>query len=197
MAIAGNDKVKKPTRLMIVSAAQSHIYRKGFNSTSYANIANETHLGKGNIQYHFKSKDDILQAVIDQQIEGIREKLEGWSLDCGSAYDCIERFIAMVEKNAKNLSLYGCPMGTLNSELGKDNRDQQHQARAMFDFFLRWLEARFHSIMPRNEARSRAEQLMVMAQGASLLAHTYEDPKIIRRQTKVMRKWLKEVCNQS
>ncbi|MCG7964724.1 MAG: TetR/AcrR family transcriptional regulator [Candidatus Thiodiazotropha taylori] len=174
--------VKQPTRLSIIDAARSHIYHKGFGATSYANIAQQTKLRKGNIQYHFKSKDDLLQAVIEQQIEGIREQLESWSLDCGTTYDCVERFIAMVDDNADNLARYGCPMGTLNSELGKDHRQQQHQARTMFELYLRWLEARFSAILPRESARARAEQLMVMAQGASLMAHIHEDPEIVRMQ---------------
>jgi AcrR family transcriptional regulator len=186
--------VKQPTRLGIIDAARSHIYHKGFGATSYANIAQETNLKKGNIQYHFKSKDELLQAVIDRQIAGIRQQLENWSLDCGTTYDCVERFIAMVEGNADNLSRYGCPMGTLNSELGKDHREQQHQARPMFDLYLRWLEARFSAILPRNTARARAEQLMVMAQGASLMAHIHEDPDIVHRQTALMREWLTEIC---
>ncbi|MBW9256700.1 MAG: TetR/AcrR family transcriptional regulator [Candidatus Thiodiazotropha sp. (ex. Lucinisca nassula)] len=186
--------VKQPTRLGIIDAARSHIYHKGFGATSYANIAQQTKLQKGNIQYHFKSKDELLQAVIEQQVEGIREQLESWSLDCGTTYDCVERFITMVDDNADNLARYGCPMGTLNSELGKDHRTQQHQARAMFELYLRWLEARFSAILPRESARARAEQLMVMAQGASLMAHIHEDPEIVRRQSIVMREWLTEVC---
>jgi len=189
-----NQSVKQPTRLGIIDAARNHIYHKGFGATSYANIAEETNLKKGNIQYHFKSKDELLQAVIDQQIAGIRQQLENWSLDCGTTYDCVERFISMVDDNADNLSQYGCPMGTLNSELGKDHREQQHQARSMFDLYLRWLEARFSAILPRDAARSRAEQLMVMAQGASLMAHIHEDPDIVHRQVAVMREWLAEVC---
>lgn len=185
---------KQPTRLGIIDAARNHIYHKGFCATSYANIAQETNLKKGNIQYHFKSKDELLQAVIDQQIAGIRQQLENWSLDCGTTYDCIERFVTMVDENADNLAQYGCPMGTLNSELGKDHREQQHQAKAMFDLYLRWLEARFSAILPRDAARSRAEQLMVMAQGASLMAHIHEDPDIVHRQVAVMRQWLAEVC---
>jgi AcrR family transcriptional regulator len=185
---------KQPTRLSIIDAARSHIYHKGFGATSYANIAQETNLKKGNIQYYFKSKDELLQAIIDRQIAGIRQQLESWSLDCGTTYDCVERFIAMVEGNADNLARYGCPMGSLNSELGKDHRKQQHQSRAMFDLYLRWLEARFSAILPRDTARERAEQLMVMAQGASLMAHTYEDLDIINRQTALMREWLARVC---
>ncbi|MCG7896182.1 MAG: TetR/AcrR family transcriptional regulator [Candidatus Thiodiazotropha taylori] len=189
--------VKQPTRLGIVEAARSHIYHKGFGATSYGNIAQQTKLTKGNIQYHFKSKEELLQAVIEQQIEGIREQLESWSLDCGTTYDCVERFIAMVDANADNLARYGCPMGTLNSELGKDHRQQQHQAKAMFELYLRWLEARFSAILPRESARVHAEQLMVMAQGASLMAHIHEDPEIVHRQSKLMREWLTEVCDKT
>jgi AcrR family transcriptional regulator len=185
---------KQPTRLGIIDAARNHIYHKGFGATSYANIAQETRLKKGNIQYHFKSKDELLQAVIEQQISAIRQQLENWSLDCGTTYDCVERFIAMVDDNADNLSQYGCPMGTLNSELGKDHREQQQQARSMFDLYLRWLEARFSAILPRDTARARAEQLMVMAQGASLMAHIHEDPDIVHRQASLMREWLAGVC---
>ena len=87
------------------------------------------------------------------------------------------------------------PIGTLNSELGKNDRLHQQQARSMFDLFLRWLEARFRSFLPPEQARSRAEQLMVMAQGASLLAHAYEDPEVVRRQAALMRQWLAEVCD--
>jgi hypothetical protein len=85
-------------------------------------------------------------------------------------------------------------MGTLNSELGKDHREQQQQARSMFDLYLRWLEARFSAILPRDSARARAEQLMVMAQGASLMAHIREDPDIVHRQAALMREWLANVC---
>ncbi|MBT2991002.1 MAG: TetR/AcrR family transcriptional regulator [Candidatus Thiodiazotropha sp. (ex Ctena orbiculata)] len=187
----------KGSRLTIVNAARRHIYHNGYGSTSYADIAHETGLGKGNIQYHFKAKEDLLHAAVDQQIQDIREQLESWSLDCGTAYDCIERFIAMVEKNAKNLSLHGCPMGSLNSELGKHERRLQDHARAMFDLYLRWLEARFRSFLPRKQAQARAEQLMVMAQGASVLAHAYEESQIVRRQAKIMRQWLHDVCDQS
>jgi AcrR family transcriptional regulator len=185
---------KPATRQTIVEAARDHIYQQGFGATSYGNLAQAIHLKKGNIQYHFKSKDELLQAVVEQHIQGIRKQLETWSLDCGTPYDCIERFISMVEENADDLALYGCPMGTLNSELGKNERPLQAQARAMFDLYIRWLEARFRAFLPRDDAHFRAEQLMVMAQGASLLAHTYEDGELVRRQAKLMRQWLAEIC---
>jgi hypothetical protein len=93
----------------------------------------------------------------------------------------VQRFIAMIDDNADNLSQYCCSMGTLNSELGKDHRDQQCQVRAMFDLYLLWLEARFSAILSRDTAQGCAEHLMVMTQGASFMAHIHEDPDIVYR----------------
>ena len=197
MATTYAKPTKMPTRRTIIDAASNHIYHQGYGATSYAKVAEDANLVKGNVQYHFKSKEALLKAVIDQQVQDIRRQLEEWSLDCGTAYDCIERFIAMVENNADNLSQYGCPIGTLNSELGKNNRDQQDHAKVMFDLYLRWIEARFRSFLPREQAKSKAEQLMAMAQGTSILTHAYRDAGIVHRQAEMMRHWLSEVCAQS
>ena len=182
------------SRTAVVGAATNLFYHQGYGATSYADIAQATGLGKGNIHYYFNSKDDILKAVAEQRIEAIQRLLAEWSMDCGTPYDCLERFISMVEGNAEDLSQYGCPIGTLNDELGKNNRELQETTRQMFELFQRWLEARFRAFMPPKQAKENAEHLLVMAQGASVLAHTYGNPEIIRRQAKAMRAWLAHVC---
>jgi len=182
------------TRLVILDAAGELFYHQGFNATSYADIAEQTGVGKGNIHYHFNSKNILLEATVARRLENIRKLLEQWTLDCVMPYDCINRFIDMVENNADDLSRYGCPMGTLNDELGKNNRELQHAARQMFDLFLRWLEARFKALMPPESAKEHAEQLMAMMQGTGVMAHAYNDPEIVRRQVKAMRNWLANIC---
>jgi len=39
-------------------------YEQGFEHTSFANIADAVNISHGNVYHHFKSKDDILDAVI-------------------------------------------------------------------------------------------------------------------------------------
>lgn len=181
-------------RNAIVEAACDLFYHQGYSATSYAHIGEQTGLGKGNIHYHFKSKDNILKAVAEQRTQAIRELLEQWTLDCGTPYDCLERFISMVEQSADELAQFGCPMGTLNDELGKNQPELQTSSRAMFDLFLRWLQARFRAFLPDDSAREQAEHLMILAQGTSVLAHSYRDPELVRRNTRKMREWLADVC---
>ena len=144
------------TRDNIVDVARDLFYRQGFDATSYGDIALQAKVGKGNVHYYFKSKDELLTAVVARRMSQISQLLEEWSLSCGTPYDCLARFVAMIENNGGDLIRYGCPMGTLNGELGKDHQALQAVSREMFDLFLRWLEARFLAIMPRAQAREPA-----------------------------------------
>ncbi len=182
------------TRNTIINAADNLFYQLGYDITSYQEVAQASHLKKANIQYHFSSKTDLLTAVIEHRIEQIRALLEKWSFECDTPYNCLNQFVSMIENNADDLARYGCPMGTLSDELGKSALESQAEARQMFDLFLRWLEARFRAIFPPKQAKDYAQQLMAMAQGASVLSHIYNDPEIIKNHAKMMRKWLKTIC---
>lgn len=50
----------------IIKAATAVFARKGFAQASMEDIVQESGLSKGGLYWHFKSKDDIIAAVIDQ-----------------------------------------------------------------------------------------------------------------------------------
>lgn len=184
-------------RATITETARRLFYHKGYGATSYADIADITGYGKGNIHYYFNAKDDILHAVTDARLQDYRAILAGWEQDCTTPFACLDRFIDMFAENGENLASFGCPMGTLNGELGKDGGDLQQEARRMFDMFLRWLEGQFGRIMSADQAKEHAEHLMAQAQGISALTHAYRDAAMVRRQTNITRRWLASVCGLS
>ncbi len=181
-------------REIIIEAARDLFYRQGYGATSYADISGQTGYGKGNIHYYFKSKEEVLRAVTELRLANYQNFLDQWAEECAAPYDCLERFITMFENNAPNLARYGCPMGTLNGELGKDAPHLQEDTRAMFDLFLAWLEARFRELLPARQAKDKAEQLLVMAQGIAVMAHAYKDEDLVKRQAGVVRDWLAKTC---
>jgi AcrR family transcriptional regulator len=65
--------VNKGGKENILDAARTVIARSGVNNASMQAIAEEAGLSKGALYYHYKSKDDILYALIDQFL---REALE-------------------------------------------------------------------------------------------------------------------------
>ena len=68
----------KTTRDNIVEAADQLFYRQGYEHTSFSNIADTVQISRGNFYYHFKTKDEILEAVIDLRLAGTKKMLEHW-----------------------------------------------------------------------------------------------------------------------
>ena len=55
------------TRESIVEAADRLFYQRGYDHTSFADIADDVEISRGNFYHHFKTKDDILAAVISRR----------------------------------------------------------------------------------------------------------------------------------
>jgi TetR/AcrR family transcriptional regulator, transcriptional repressor for nem operon len=52
-------------RERIVAAADRLFYERGFQATSFSDIAEAAGVPKGNFYYYFKTKDALLEGVID------------------------------------------------------------------------------------------------------------------------------------
>lgn len=182
------------TRSQIIGAANALFYRRGYQQTAISDIVKETGLSKGNITYHFRSKDDILKAVIAQRLADIEQMLLAWEAEYPAPMDRLERFIAMLTRSQDDLSRSGCPMGSLISELSKQEQDLADQARMMFDLFRDWLSHQFQSMgMKPRTAQKHAVSLLARAQGASLLAHAYHDPALLRGEIKAIMAWIDDL----
>lgn len=174
----------------ILQTASNLIYRRGYGQTSFADIARSSGIPKGNFYYYYKVKDDLLRDVLRRRLENISCELDAWERSAPTPKTRLKRFVAMVRDNADNLSRYGCPIGSISTELGKDQKVMQLQARAMFDLYRDWLAQQWAGIESKPRAAEYADHLLAMAQGASLLGHVYGDPELIRRETLQMDRWL-------
>ena len=101
----------------------------------------------------------------------------------------------MVASNRVNLARYGCPIGTLNAELGKESCDHQDVARGLFDVFVDWLTLQFKELNNPKQARARARALHLLgrAEGISIIAHVYNDSALVSVEVKVLEEWIDEL----
>lgn len=180
-------------RDQIVSNADELFYHHGYSDTAFARLADSVGIPKGNFYYYYKTKEALLADVISRRIVLIEQQLSGWDNKTRDPHKRLKLFVNMLRDNAGNLCRYGCPVGTINSELGKDYRVLQQQSKKLFDLYINWLQQQFATITSKAKAREFANHLMSMAQGASLLAHVYEDKTVIRKETKIMHEWLESV----
>ncbi len=179
------------TREEIIEAARTLFYRRGYARTSFSDIVNHTGIQRGNIYHYFKSKDDILDAVIKQLANEYRAALAAWDEELPDPKDRLLRFVQMVLSNRENLCRYGCPIGSLNTELGKEAAyAHRENARQLFDLFRDWLEQQFSVLTDPQQARSLALHLLGRAEGISLMGHVYNDPDYISTEIQILEQWV-------
>jgi len=176
-------------RQQIVEAANRLFYHRGYNQTSFTDIAEAAGIPRGNFYYYFKTKDDILGAVIDARIERIRAMLAEWDAAAADPRQRLKRFAEMIRNSEKDLVRYGCPMGSLNIELGKAQPALKAKAKKMFDLFRDWLTAQL-SALGHEDASSEALMVLGRTQGVAVLAQVYGDRDYLKEQLAELDAWI-------
>ena len=180
----------KTTRDHIIEAADQLFYRQGYEQTSFSHIADAVKISRGNFYYHFKSKDEILGAVINLRLTHTREMLAQWKSEGKNPVDCIRRFIRILIANRASIMRYGCPVGTLSAELAKLNHAGQAEANQLFTLFRTWLRGQFTLLGSEDEADALAMHLLARSQGVATLANAFHDENFIRQEVQQMYEWL-------
>jgi len=161
---------KGNTRDRIVDAADLLFYQHGFEHTSFADIAGAVGISRGNFYYHFKTKDEILTAVIDLRLATTRAMLRDWDEQKWRSSDRIDCFIHILIANQAKIVKYGCPVGSLVSELTKLNHAAQDHANGVFNLFRNWLAVQFVQMGRAGDADALAMHLLAQSQGVATLA---------------------------
>jgi TetR/AcrR family transcriptional repressor of nem operon len=183
---AVNRKPGKRERL--VESARALIHEQGVHRTTLAEVAERGDVPLGNVYYYFKSKDELVRAV-----------LEGYQEQAGALVAAFERHRtpqARLKALVRNwgdmrdeVARHGCPMGTLCSELDKIGGDAERDAAAVMARIIDWAEGQFRQL-GRRDARDLAVALFAGIQGAALLANTFRDPDILTRQGRHLERWI-------
>lgn len=179
------------TRADIVECARTLFYEHGYDGTSFSQIVDATGLFRGNIYHYFKTKDDILGAVVERYLEDYRALLSRWEREHDEPRARLRAFVDMIVGRKAELVDYGCPIGSLNTELGKERRELQRVARGLFDLFKGWLAARFEELgRSKQDAGALALHLLGRAQGIAVISHVYQDTHLLEREASQLKDWI-------
>lgn len=181
---------ERTTRDGIVKAADELFYRQGFEHTSFAHIAEAVGISRGNFYHHFKTKDEILAAVIAERLANTREMLAQWEGSNEHPFDRISAFIHILIANRAEIMRHGCPVGTLCGELAKLEHASQAAANELFTLFRAWLGQQFTLLGREADADALAMHLLAMSQGVATLANAFHDTAFVDREVERMGAWL-------
>jgi AcrR family transcriptional regulator len=177
------------TRDQIVRAADELFYKQGFQRTSFADIADAVGISRGNFYYHFKTKDDMLGAVIDARAAERRDMLARWEAEQASPAGRIRSFINIVITNRADIENYGCPVGTLTAELSKLGHSSLGSAAGIFTLFRSWLARQFAALGRPDDADELAMHVLAVSQGIATLSNAYRDQEFVRREVDRLCAW--------
>lgn len=182
-------------RQRIVDAADSLFYSRGYNQTSFSDISDQTGIPRGNFYYYFKTKEDILTAVVESRVSEFSQLLE----ECNSiSSDPRERLLALVNlplKNEAQVLQYGCPIGSLSTELSKEQDHEVSTARmtAVFDVLRDWCIEQFSALGLEDRAGDYALDMLARMQGIILIANVYNDREFLHRSVGELTDWIRQI----
>lgn len=180
----------KQTRDQIIDAADQLFYEQGFEHTSFSQIAEAVGISRGNFYYHFKSKDEILDAVINLRLTRTSTMLDGWEIEGETPDNRIRSFINILVMNRDKIKRYGCPVGTLCNELAKLDHPSKGSANELFTLFRSWLRRQFEQLGRLNDADELAMHLLAFSQGVATLSSAFQDEQFIRSEVNRLNDWL-------
>jgi len=186
---------KNLTREKIINAADDLFYQQGFEHTSFSQISVQVKVSRGNFYYHFKTKNDILTAVIERRLKNTSTMLAQWQSQGQSPTERIRSFINILILNREKIQKFGCPVGTLNSELVKLNHPSKENAKEIFTQFHAWLSHQFSQLKHNHDADILAMHLLARSQGIATLASVFNDKNYIKQEVDSLHAWLTPYTN--
>ena len=97
------EEKKAQTRAKLIDAAAAVFARKGFNGASLDDVAEEAGLTKGAVYSNFESKDDLIEALIDERLDvpqmGIANVVDPDATQVEQAQQAASLMMSMAEQN--------------------------------------------------------------------------------------------------
>jgi AcrR family transcriptional regulator len=181
-------------RERIVAAADRLFYERGFQATSFSDIAEVAGVPKGNFYYYFKTKDALLEGVIDWRRNCLKSLLDTLNQ---THDDPRKRLMALLQglcAGEDDIVRYGCPMGTLSAELCKSGHPLRERAQALLEMIGAWIATQLLAV-GRDDASELAREILTRSQGVTLLAHAYGDHHLLVEEMARVRHWVDAILD--
>jgi TetR/AcrR family transcriptional regulator, transcriptional repressor for nem operon len=182
--------VTRTKRERLIEAAKAAFYQQGVAPTTLADIAARAEVPLGNVYYYFRTKDEILAAVIGAHLGGIRARFAQWDQD-----PCPRQRLwswLQYERNGQTeLARYGCPCGSLSQEIGKKETPARALVAQLLHVQIAWAAEQFRLLDKQpTEAGDLAVSLVAALQGALLLSCSLRSPALLDHQIDQLQAWV-------
>ena len=176
-------------RQRLIAAASQLLHQQGVEKTTLADIAQAADVPVGNVYYYFKTKDDIIAAVIEAHVQQSKAALASIDSTHRSPKSRLKALVGEYAGQSEVIALYGCPHGSLCSELDKRPGAPDFALAELMRVPIEWAEEQFRALGQRN-AHDLAVSLIAAYEGSALLTNTFRDPGILTREARRLNRWI-------
>jgi TetR/AcrR family transcriptional regulator, transcriptional repressor for nem operon len=176
-------------RERLVGAATQLLHQQGIERTTLADIAKAADVPVGNVYYYFKTKDEVIAAVIEAHAQQIKTTLASIDTHHRSPKSRLKAFVREFTAQSEIVAQHGCPLGSLCSELGKRVKQPSCAAAELMRLPVEWAETQFRAL-GRRDAHDLALDLLAAYEGSALLANTMRDPNVLSRAARRLNHWI-------
>ena len=171
----------------------------GYRNTTLDDVLRESGVGKGNFYYHFRSKEELGYAILDQFVESfLQETLDPcFSGPGGRPLGQIRCFLDRLREvqRARN-GVGGCPLGNLVAELSDLHEGFRDRLNRVFSAWRDRLTVALHEAQERGEVRAEcrpeavAHFLVASLEGAMLMTKLTKDIAVMEQCVEEMKRYL-------
>src|SRR5919198_1091049 len=187
--MANSVTLKAGKRERLVESATALFHEQGVHRTTLAEVAERAEVPLGNVYYYFKTKDELVGAVLAGYQEQAATLIDSFEHGRRTPQARLKALVHNWSDMRDAVVNHGCPMGTLCAELDKLQGGLDREAAKVMTRIIDWSEDQFRQLR-RQDARDLAVALFAGIQGAALLANTFRDPSLLTRQTRHLERWI-------
>jgi TetR/AcrR family transcriptional repressor of nem operon len=166
-------------RERLVAAAVKLLHQQGIERTTLAEIAQAADVPVGNVYYYFKTKDEIIAAVVDAHVHQVNAALDAIGERHRSPKSRLKALVRELAGQSEVVAHYGCPLGSLCSEIDKRIDAPEFAVADLMRIIIDWAEVQYRLLDQGDQSRELAVELLAAYQGNALLTNTLRDPKIL------------------
>jgi AcrR family transcriptional regulator len=184
--------IQAPVRQRLLEAAMTLFHEHGMVATTIATIAEAANVPLGNVYYHFRSKDDLIVAVVQARREEVKAELALAACEANP----LERLRSLIRDSKRNrelLTAHGCPYASLAQGLRDVQNQQADNAGELLRLHVDFAEVQFKALhLPK--PRALGAEFISRLYGAFTLANAMGDASFLDAQLVSIEAWLKQMA---
>ena len=172
--------VQKTTKEEIITKAIEVFRKQGYYKTSMSDLAEACGLQKGSFYYHFKSKEELMQAVLQMVHSYYNKKV--FSIAYEEDLSGEERFIKLFKKQEPIITqdLAGCLFGNMTLESISSKMEFKNFLKAFFSDWIAAFQHIYQDNYSEEEALVLAQQSVMEIEGALMMMRLYDDMELLK-----------------